>query len=111
MTAHWKNIKISWTHHTGKSPWCGLSPKKIKEMRHAPIPAFLAQKSSLLPSHYTSSPAASSPHPLAVSPVFFQSPNCDLDQKPIPKCCDFSVYKESHTSHSFLLPLQLKKYL
>lgn len=70
-----------------------LSPKKIREMRHAPIPAFLAEKFFLLPSHYMSSPAASSPHPLAVSPVYFQLPNCDLDQQPVPKCCDFSVYK------------------
>ena len=57
-----KNIIISYAHHTRKCPWW-LSPKKMRRMRHAPTPAFPAQKSSLLPSAYVLSPAASSSSP------------------------------------------------
>lgn len=101
MTIFWhdwtleeKIINISWTNHTIKSStWVGSQENEKDETRsHSCIPS---REILLLCSPYVSTPVASfSPCPfptLAISPVFFQSPNFDLGEELW--CCDFSFTK------------------
>lgn len=101
-----KNIKISGTHHTRKFSWW-LSPNKMRSeiCSHSCIPSTEILPTSfslyLLPCCFLFSLSFPTS---AVSPVFFQTVNCNLGQESIPRYCDFSVYREPIQTFPFSCP-------